>query len=391
LARGRSPGAENGTSYLLPGRWIRAAAILLVSGIAVAALLTGRSTAGRSATPRLIVKPWSQPLPFPAGVAYLPDGRALVTEKDTGTIRMVDRNGRVRRKPFAHLQVFSGAEYGLLTIAVDPQFKRFPFVYVYYVQPTANGKAARRARLVRFRFRNGVGTGMRVLVDNVATNKETIHVGGAMVFKGNYLLLAVGDGSPSRADSRSQKAQDLSSREGKILRLTRDGRPAPGDPFRDGILTLGHRNSYGLTIDRRTGAIFESENGPDQSDEVNRIVAGRNYGWPVCEGIARRCQVSGKYADPLWETGLHTVALTGIVSYHGTRIPALHDTVTVCGFKDGALYSLRLSRRQTSLVSVTRYTARGWRCGAALVEGPDGLLSFTDQTSGRVMRIVGSS
>jgi glucose/arabinose dehydrogenase len=342
------------------------------------------------AGPKLVVRPWSQKLPFLAGLAFLPDGKALVTEKDTGAVRLIGRDGKVRRTPFARLRVFSGEEYGLLAIAVDPKFERHPFVYVYYVQPTPDGKAARRARLVRFRFRNGIGVSPRVIVDNIKTNKETIHVGGAMAFQGEYLLLAVGDGSPARADPRAKWAQDLSNPQGKILRLTRDGRPAPRNPFRNGIFTLGHRNSYGLTIDDRTGAIFESENGPDQSDEVNRIVAGRNYGWPVCAGIRDGCQVP-RYSNPLWETGLRTVALTGVVSYHGTRVPALRDTVTVCGFKDGAIYSLRLKARQTKLASVVRHAAPGWRCGAALVEAPDGAIAFTDLRSGRVMRIVGSS
>jgi glucose/arabinose dehydrogenase len=356
----------------------------------VLALTTSTSGASVQPGPSLVVKPWSQPLPFLAGLAYLPDGRALVTEKDTGAIRLIERDGKVRRKPFARLRVFSGAEYGLLGIAVDPKFKRYPFVYVYYVEATPDGKAARRARLVRYRFRRGIGVSPRVIVDNIKTNKETIHVGGAMAFQGQYLLLAVGDGSPARADPRAKWAQDLSNPQGKILRLTREGKPAPRDPYRNGILTLGHRNSYGLTVDRRTGAVFETENGPDQSDEVNRIVPGRNYGWPVCEGIDGSCQVT-RYSNPLWETGLKTLALTGVVSYHGNRVPALRDTVTVCGFKDGALYSLRLKARQTKLASIIRHSSPGWRCGAALVEAPDGAIAFTDQRSGRVMRIVGSS
>jgi aldose sugar dehydrogenase len=391
LLRGRSLRAKIANSCLRPDGSPRAVSVALVSLLVVGAFATTLSDAKVARTRQLIVKPWSERLPFLAGIAYLPDGTALVTEKKSGLIRLIERNGKVRRQPFARLRVFDGEEYGLLSIVVDPNFQRYPLVYVYYVQPNAAGNMPFRARLIRFRVRNGVGVSMRVLVDDLRTNEFTIHVGGAMAFQGNDLLLAVGDASPSRADARAKAAQDLASRQGKILRLTRDGRPAPGDPYGQGIFTLGHRNSYGLTVDRRTGAILESENGPDQSDEVNRIIAGRNYGWPVCEGVAVHCQVAGKYADPLWETGLHTVAVTGIVSYHGTRIPLLRDTVAVCAYKDGAIYALRLSRRQTSLVSVKRYASPNWWCGAALVAGPDGMLTFTDLKTGRVVRIVGSS
>jgi glucose/arabinose dehydrogenase len=339
----------------------------------------------------LDVRPWSQPLPFLAGLALLPNGRALVTEKDTGRIRVIERDGRVRRKPFARLRVFSGAEYGLLGIAVDPRFGRHPYVYVYYVEPTPDGQAPRRARLVRFRVRDGLGTARRVLVDDLRTNAETIHVGGAIAFQGDQLLLAVGDGSPSRADPRAEQAQEPASQQGKILRLTRDGRPAPGNPFPKGILTVGHRNSYGVAVDPKSRAIFETENGPDQSDEVNRIVPGRNYGWPHCEGFDAGCRGDERYTDPLWETGpSSTLALTGIVSYRGKRVPALRDTVCFCGFKDGALYALRLSAGQDAVLSTTRYSDPGWSCGAALAVAADGAVLFTDQLSGRVMRIIGS-
>jgi glucose/arabinose dehydrogenase len=171
---------------------------------------------------------------------------------------------------------FSGAEYGLLGIAVDPRFERHPYVYVYYVQPTSAGQRARRARLVRFRSRDGVGTARRVLVDDLLTNAETIHVGGALAFQGEQLLVAVGDASPSRADPRAERAQDPASRQGKVLRLTRQGRPAAGNPLPNGIFTFGHRNSYGIAVDAKPGPSSRPRNGPDQSDEVNRLVAGRN-------------------------------------------------------------------------------------------------------------------
>jgi glucose/arabinose dehydrogenase len=354
----------------------------VITALALSAV-TG-ATPGSTA-PQLEVRPWTKPLAFVAGLAYLPDGRALVTEKDTGLIRVVERTGAVRPEPFAKLTVYSGGEYGLLGIAVHPQFRRYPFVYVTYVEPTRAG-TPRRGRLVRFRWRSGVGVSRRILLDNFTVNDAFIHVGGVMAWQRTYLLVTVGDGAPARPVAEA--AQDTSSLRGKILRITRDGKPAPGNPFGNEVLSYGHRNSYGLTVDSRSGAIYETENGPDQSDEVNRIAPGVNYGWPICQGFDRDCVEPSAYRAPIWESGnTTTVAPTGIVSYRGTRVLGLKDTLAVCAFGTGEILALRL-QADGKLASVRRYASPAWRCGSFLVEAPDGTLVFHDQKSGRIMRIV---
>jgi aldose sugar dehydrogenase len=360
---------------------------VVVAGLAavVAGVLLMGATSSSSASPQLTVRPWTKPLEFVAGLAYLPDGRALVTEKATGLIRVVERNGSVRPKPFAKLGVYAGGEYGLLGIAVDPQFTRYPFVYVTYVEPTADGKP-RRGRLARFRWRDGIGTSRRILLDDLKVNEESIHVGGAMAWQGTSLLVTAGDGAPSRPFAEA--AQNTSSLRGKVLRITRDGKPVPGNPFGNAAYSFGHRNSYGITVDSKTGAVYETENGPDQSDEVNRIAKGWNYGWPVCEGFDRDCTPPPRYHPPMWESGTTTtVAPTGIVSYHGTRIPALTNTLAVCMFNTGEIYALHLTRGG-DVALVRRLSSPAWRCGSFIAEAPDGTLVFHDQTSNRILRIV---
>lgn len=163
----------------------------------------------------------------------------------------------------------------------------------------------------------------------------------------------------------------------------------PGNPFGNAVYSYGHRNSYGITVDRGTGAIYESENGPDQSDEVNRIVKGANYGWPICQGFDRDCAPPPRYRAPLWESGnTSTVAPTGIVRYRGTRIAALRNALAVCMFGTGEIYALHLTRAG-DVALVRRLSSPAWRCGAFLVESPDGTLVFHDQKTNRILRIVG--
>lgn len=362
-------------------RVVIAGLVAVMAGIAFA-----EATPASPDSEQLTVRAWTAPMQFAAGLAFLPDGRALVTEKTTGLVRVIERTGSLRAKPFAKLDVFGDGEYGLLGIAVDPQFRRFPFIYITYVEPTAEG-APRRGRLVRYRWNNGIGVSRRVLLDNLTVNDSFIHVGGAMAWYGTSLLVTVGDGAPYRPLAGA--AQNTASLRGKILRITRDGKPVAGNPFRNAVFSFGHRNSYGITVDRKTGVIYETENGPDQSDEVNRIVKGGNYGWPICEGFDRDCTPPPNYHSPMWESGnTTTTAPTGIVSYRGSRISALRNTLDVCMFNTGEIYALHLTRRGDVAV-VRPLSSPEWQCGAFLVQAPDGALVFNDLKTGRIMRIVG--
>jgi len=247
-----------------------------------------------------LVAPWSMDL--------APDGRLFVTER-VGRVRVVQlgAGGGLRADPWATLPVTqrAGSEKGLLGIALDPDFARTGFVYLYYSYAVAGGT---RNRVVRLHDANGKGTDETVLLDGIPGSEA--HDGGRLKFGPDGKLYATtGDAE------NGGNAQDQRSLGGKILRINRDGsipadNPIAGSP----VWSLGHRNVQGLAWQPDTGALFATEHGPSNlfpdccHDEVNLIVAGGNYGWPVVRGIAR----DARYRDPVVESGgVETWAPTG--------------------------------------------------------------------------------
>jgi glucose/arabinose dehydrogenase len=175
-------------------------------------------------------------------------------------------------------------------------------------------------RIVRIRVEGDRVSEPETLLDTVpATN--AYHNGGDLLFGADGMLYAsVGEAH------EPQRAQDPADLGGKVLRLTPEGTPGPDNPFGPDVaaFTIGHRNSFGLCLDPATGTIWETENGPDRDDEVNRLEAGANYGWPVLTGSDGDAQ----YVDPVAVFGA-TVALTGCAW--------LDDILYVASFKDGAI------------------------------------------------------
>ncbi|RDI60371.1 PQQ-dependent sugar dehydrogenase [Nocardia pseudobrasiliensis] len=225
----------------------------------------------------------AQNLKVPWGVAFLPDGAALVAQRGTGEILRV-----VAGSPPQRVHQVSGVvargEGGLLGLAVSPQYAQNGYVYAYFT-------AANDNRIVRFKL----GGQAEVIFSGLA--KNSIHNGGRIAF-GPDGMLYVGTGDAGQ----SNRAQDPASPNGKILRLTPEGKPAPGNPNPNSpVYTLGHRNVQGLAWDS-AGRMYATEFGQDTYDEVNRIEAGRNYGWPVVEG--KGDTQGGRYTNPLitWTT-----------------------------------------------------------------------------------------
>jgi glucose/arabinose dehydrogenase len=200
----------------------------------------------------------------PWGLAFLPDGSAVVTERDTARIVTVTPSGTVTEVQRL-AEVRPSGEGGLLGIAVSPSYASDGWVYVYYSTADDN----RIARLHLGSAPEPIFTGIP---------RAGNHNGGRIAFGPDGMLYA---GTGDAGDrSRSQNRDDLG---GKILRLTPDGKPAPGNPFNTAIYSYGHRNVQGLAWDS-SGTMYASEFGQNQYDELNRITAGRNYGWPVVEG-----------------------------------------------------------------------------------------------------------
>lgn len=259
----------------------------------------------------------------PWGLAFLPDGTALFTERISRSIWTV-APGHTPRRIYTVSEAVANGEGGLLGIAVGPSYSRDGAVYVYYSTSRDNriavihrGSPARPAPIV---------TGIPA-----AGN----HNGGRLVFgPDGYLYAGTGDAA------NTANAQSTSSLGGKILRMTTAGRPAPGNPVSGSLVySLGHRNVQGLVFDP-TGHLWATEFGQNTFDEVNLIVAGGNYGWPNVEGTSS----DTRYRNPVWTWSPSEASPSGVAYRGGSLYVA-------------ALRGTRLWRLQLSGTSVTRVTA----------------------------------
>jgi len=276
-------------------------------------------------------------LTAPWGIAFLPDGAALVSERDSAQIKRI-ANGTATSVGTVP-GVVPGGEGGLLGIAVAPTFATDRFVYAYF---TASGDN----RVVRMPFNTTLGT-PQVLVTGIA--KNTIHNGGRMAFGPDGMLyISTGDAG------NSANSQNPNSLNGKILRVTPTGAAAPGNPTAGNrMYTLGHRNVQGLAWDG-AGRLWASEFGQNTWDELNLIQAGRNYGWPTVEGRAG----NPNFVDPITQWTTAEASPSGIAfasntvwlaALRGTRlwaVPVLQRPVRPAPPRDGGTGRLPLAADQ---------------------------------------------
>jgi len=259
-------------------------------------------------------------LEIPWGLAFLPDGSILFTERP-GQVRMIDIKGNFLPSPVANiLEVKHIGEGGLLGIAIHPSFKNNKHIYLYYTYSSTGNNTLNR--VARFNFENGTLVHEQVIVDAIpgAIN----HNGGRIKFgPDNFLYITTGDAqNPSLA-------QDVNSLAGKILRVTDEGKPASDNPFDNLVYSYGHRNPQGFTWDNN-GRLWATEHGPQARDELNLIEKGANYGWPVITGNEEREGMK----KPVFQSGDSTWAPAGLafvndsLFFGGLRGQALYETKT---------------------------------------------------------------
>jgi glucose/arabinose dehydrogenase len=239
-------------------------------------------------------------LQVPWAMDLAPDGRLFVTER-AGRVRIVQLGpgGGLRADPWATLpaSTITDGEKGLLGIALDPEFARTRFVFLYYSYVLSNG--ATRNKVVRMRDAEGRGVEETVVLDGIPGNAN--HDGGRVKFgPDGKLYVTTGDAE------NGANAQNASALAGKILRLNKDGSIPSDNPTAGSLVwSLGHRNVQGIAWHPDTGAIYETEHGPSNpfpdccNDEVNLIVPGGNYGWPTVRGAA----ADPRFQDPLLDSG----------------------------------------------------------------------------------------
>lgn len=311
------------------------------------------------------------PLVSGTAMAFLPTGELLITERETGRIR-VFRDGALVSAPWATVPVTGGgsyAEQGLLGIAVDPDFLNNRFVYVYYTATSGT-----ECRIARLQEAGGVGTNLTVLTAAGALPSQLYHNGGPMVFgQDGCLYVATGDGLSGG------NAVDMSNWLGKVLRFAVPGPSAvpslviPQDnPFPgSAIYSFGHRNQFGLAVHPVTGVLYQTENGGALRDEINRVVAGGNYGWPTFEGY--ETTPNPNFVDPLaWYQP--TTAPTGMGFYTGDHYPAAYRNAWFfMDYNQGRLHQVNLDAAGTSVLSQSIFDSHPG-AGYAVTTGPDGNL-----------------
>ncbi|NEA34818.1 PQQ-dependent sugar dehydrogenase [Streptomyces sp. SID13031] len=289
----------------------------------------------------------------PWGLAFLPDKSALVTERDSGKIKRIAGNQVTEVGTVAGVDPSS--EGGLLGIAVDPQYPTRPYVYVYYSTGDDN-------RIARLDYVDGKISNPSVILEGIP--QAAVHNGGRLRFgPDGFLYAGTGDGT-DRPNSQSDDSLG-----GKILRITTDGKPAPGNP--DGRLWIskGHRNVQGLAFDGQQ--LYAAEFGQDTWDELNAITPGANYGWPAAEGVS---QLDGM-VDPIAQWATKDASPSGIAFAQGH--------IFMAGLRGERLWAIPVADGKRTGEPVAFFTGQYGRL-RTVEAAPDGSLWLTtSNTDGR--------
>jgi glucose/arabinose dehydrogenase len=330
-------------------------------------------------------------LDHPWSMAFLPDGSMLVTERQ-GRLRLI-KGGLLQPQPIGGVPaVHTGSQAGLFDIVLHPNFAQNKIVYLTYAAGTA---AANGTEVARARFDGSMLQDLHVIFKAAPLKDTDNHYGGRMAFlPDGTFALTIGEGFEYR-----EKAQDLTSDLGKIVRLNEDGSVPQDNPFigqagvRPEIYTWGHRNEQGLIFDTQSGLLYETEHGPRGGDELNIIMAHKNYGWPV---ITYGMDYSGAYVSPYTQRpGLEqpviywtpSIAPSGLAMYRGEKFPAWKGDLFVGALAFKHLRRVHLDEHgdvvnQEELLNDLHWRIRDVRAA------PDGYLYVcTDEADGRVLRL----
>lgn len=329
-------------------------------------------------------------LEHPWGMAFLPDGRMLVTERP-GRLRVVSRDGSVSAPLGGVPRVHAQGQGGLLDVEVDPDFGRNRLVYLSYAEAGDGGAGT---AVAQGRLGSAGLEDVRVILRQSPKVAGDNHWGSRLVFgRDGTLWVTLGD----RFDFRNE-AQNPANTIGKLVRIAPDGSIPRDNPFRDRagalpeIWSLGHRNVQGAALHPETGEIWTVEHGARGGDEVNRPQAGRNYGWPVIgygrhysgaaigEGTAKEgMEQPLRHWDP-------SIAPSGMAFYAGDAFPAWRGDALVGALRGKVL--VRLDVEGDAVVSEERLLRDLDERIRDVAVGPDGLVYLlTDHPNGRVLRL----
>nr|WP_294788236.1 PQQ-dependent sugar dehydrogenase [uncultured Flavobacterium sp.] len=332
-------------------------------------------------------------LSAPWGVAYLPDGRLLVTEK-AGRIKIVTQAGVIGNALTGVPAVNPADQGGLLGICLDPAYATNRMIYWVFSEAVAGGNITAVAK-GRISDNETAVENVSVIYRSNTPNASTLHYGGRVLFdKSGNLFVSIGERSVLET---RPLAQAVTSSLGKIVHITTSGQPAPGNPTftQTGALpelySIGHRNPQGLALHPTSGDLYQSEHGPRGGDEINKIKAGANYGWPtitygieyggakIGEGIQQKDGMEQPlyYWDPV-------VSPSGMTFYAGKRVPEWQNNLFI-GALSG-MHIVRLAIKDNKVAGEERLLASEGQRFRDITQGKDeALYAVTDQ--GRLYKI----
>lgn len=343
----------------------------------------------------------------PWGLAFLPDGRMLITGR-TGQLWLLSADGSTRQS-IAGLPggLYTGGQGGLLDVAIDPAFASNRRVYLTFSEVDAGNASINGTAVARAELDAGSSSlvGLTVIYRQLPKVASSGHFGSRLVFDNSgHLFVTLGD---RQSADQSPFAQDLSRGNGKVARITTNGDPAPGNPFAVGpqasFWSYGHRNPQGAALHPGTGELWISEHGPQGGDEINRVLAGLNYGWPVIshgqqygttaqwgEGTAK---AGMEQPVSVWETidgrpwtsgQKSSTAPAGMAFFTGSGPAHWQGSLFVGALAGQALWRLQLDGN--TVVGRERFLASLGERIRDVQQGPDGrLYLLTD--SGRLLRV----
>lgn len=327
-------------------------------------------------------------LKSPWGIAELPDGRLLITEKE-GTMRIVDPTAKTIGEAITGIpKVDAQGQGGLLGVTLDPDFASNRMVYWTFAEPVSGGNHTAVAKGKLSADEKSIESAT-VIYQALPTYNGKLHYGGRILF-GKDGNIFVSTGERSDLETRPQ-AQQLNSALGKIVRITKDGKPAAGNPFegqadaKPEIYSYGHRNVQGLAFDPVSGELWDSEFGPRGGDEINLVKPGKNYGWPI---ITYGIEYSGgeignppiQQKDGLEQPVYYwdpVLSPSGMTFYKGSNVPEWENNLFIGGLS--STHIARLVIKDNKVVGEERLLGDKGERFRDVIQGKNGALySVTD-------------
>jgi glucose/arabinose dehydrogenase len=368
------------------------AAILLAATFLIATKTRGEDTTFASSAGQLEVQTVASGLVHPWSLAFLPDGKMLVTERP-GRMRIVTVEGQLSPPLKGVPEAWASGQGGLLDVVTDKAFAQNKTIYFCFSERTSGGG---RTAVARAKLNDGDGRldEVKIVFRQDGPLSSGNHYGCRIVQANDgNLFVTLGEHFSYR-----NEAQNLGNHLGKLIRITPDGAAPPDNPFvgRDGakpeIWSLGHRNEQGLAINPASGELWEIEHGPRGGDEVNIIAKGKNYGWPV---IGYGIDYSGsKIHETTAKDGMEqpikywvpSIAPSGMAFYTGKLFPKWNGSLFTGALAGKML--VRLSLNGNTVTGEERLLQNLYERIRDVRQGPDGALwLLTDNPAGRILRV----